>query len=81
MQAPSMDDEIRAVIIRDAISRSGLHKSLPEEQNHQDKLPEQAPTSKHHKLVEAATAAEITKPAKDEQTIEDRGVYPLYWQR
>ena len=64
MSAPSNDDEIRAAIIRDAISRAGLHK--PEEGTNRD----QAPARKRKKVDETATGgcgAEIVKRADKER--------------
>ena len=64
MSAPSNDDEIRAAIIRDAISRAGLH--TPEEGKNRD----QAPARKRKKVDETATGgcgAEIVKRADKER--------------
>jgi len=71
--APSNNDEIRAAIIRDAISRAGLHKSGPEEVKNRDRLPQQAPTRKRKKADETATggftsAAEIVKRSDKERS-------------
>ena len=64
MIAPSNNDEIRAAIIRDAISRAGLHKSGPEEGKNRDKLPQQAPTRKRKKVDETATGGFCTSGAE-----------------
>jgi hypothetical protein len=72
MSAPSHDDEIRAAIIRDAISRAGLHK--PEEEGlctpEEGKNRDQAPARKRKKVDETATGgcgAEIVKRADKER--------------
>ncbi len=70
MSAPSNDDEIRAAIIRDAISRA-LHKSGAEEGKNRGQLPEQAPARKRKKVDETATGgcgAETVKRAYKERS-------------
>ena len=73
MSAPSHDDEIRAAIIRDAISRAGLHK--PEEEGlctpEEGKNRDQAPARKRKKVDETATGgcgAETVKRAYKERS-------------
>jgi len=73
MMAPSNNDAIRAAIIRDAISRAGLHKSGPEEGKSRDQLPQQAPARKRKKVETAtggccASGAEIVKRADKERS-------------
>ena len=70
MSAPSNDDEIRAAIIRDAISRAGLHTSGPVKGRNRDQVPEQAPARKRKKVDQTATGgcgAEIVKRADKER--------------
>ena len=71
MSAPPNDDEIRAAIIRDAISRAGLHKCGPVEGRNRDQLPEQAPARKRKKVDQTATGgcgAEIVKRSDKERS-------------
>jgi hypothetical protein len=77
MDALSKDDEIRAAIIREAISRVGLHKSGAEEGKNRDQLPEQAPTRKREMVDETATGGCGAEIVKDK---ERSRLYAIPWE-
>ena len=83
VQASSVDDAIRAGIIRDAISRMTLPTAAQQIVNRHDIPAQPEPTVKRQKLDEAATAGyatEIMNPARSEQAaMDDRTLYPLHW--
>ena len=61
VRAASIDDAIRAAIIRDCISRATQNAPNEQASMHQCKPPEQEPTGKRQKLCEAAPAAYATE--------------------
>jgi len=69
-RAASVDDAIRAAIIKDCISRAVQEAPNAQAPMHQFKPPEQEPTAKRQKLGEAAPAAyaaEMMRPAYAQQ--------------
>ena len=85
-QASSIDDAIRAAIIRDAISRMALPTSAAQIANHHDNRPEPQPPVKRQKLEEAGTVgsgAEMQLPAcstiASQPEIEDHAPCVLPW--
>jgi hypothetical protein len=90
VRAASIDDAIRAAIIRDCISRVGCHATGPENLAQNDKPREPEPTAKRQKLDAAATAAyaaEMTQPVQlpacstivSQAAFEDRSACVLPW--
>jgi hypothetical protein len=83
IRAASIDDAIRAAIIRDCIGRNGYNASNVEASTLQCKLPEQEPTSKRQKLDEAAPAGyavELMRSADAQHAAKGaKGVVELPW--
>ena len=86
VQPSSVDDAIRAAIIRDAISRMALPTSAAQIANHHDNRPEPQPPVKRQKLEEAGTVgsgAQMQLPAcstiASQPEIEDHAPCVLPW--
>jgi hypothetical protein len=61
MSAPSNDDDIRTSIIRDVISRAGVHKSGPVEGRNLDQVPGQVPPRNRKKVDQTTTGGCVTE--------------------